>query len=673
MSFGEDVTPALTLYDKRVDYTLEFKTNFPEGSTWQAYAFADFTLTRDAGTGAVSPSVLRVAVPNDAFALSDERDPANRVCLFAQARLTVSIGQQSEVLFYGRVYRVEPEDYSFTVYAQDWLALVHECECEVQLAPDETDELAVRALSLVAGGAFGSVYGFTYDGSGSDPAFNAAPNPGTRRRSWAPGNVRLYYDAGAQSEVPPQHYLPNLTSGTVSILEDTAGLSYYAGGVRCYIEGTRDWADVFRAALAYPKGQGGIGASDGELDLPPTLVDLAGPVYFRGLAGDLLSQILSRQQQNLRLWFDSATGKYTLRVIVQKAVGEEDYALIHAASIAQPRELRDVFSRVVVTGLAERPRNALTLSTTALTDITTQGDWFAWDGLNVGPDSTFAAVSPLLYDGDACRGASVHNLAASEGGGTDKYNSWYSFVKIDFGSPQRISRVRLTTPGSRNLNAAAGHQGAFWPGVQILASLDDADYRLLAATLYGRFPPHERVEARGAELLNPRARYVKVLLGAYKHGFENSADPSIGLAELEIYLNEEYRVAKEIDGAPSPPTYYDYTADYDRDGETDRWQRNHPGLWTRLGGRHRTRLDDQAGELNEYLAHDRAVDLLAESVRLFEQVHYRSVCDPRVRLYDTVVVDDELNGGAWSILVERVVLRPSGTEISGTNYRSPDL
>ena len=76
----------------------------------------------------------------------------------------------------------------------------------------------------------------------------------------------------------------------------------------------------------------------------------------------------------------------------------------------------------------------------------------------------------------------------------------------------------------------------------------------------------------------------------------------------------------------------------------DTWQRNHHGLWTRLGGRHRTRFDDQSGELNEFLAHDRAIDLLAESVRLFQQVRYRAVCDPRVRLYDTVAVPDELNG-----------------------------
>ena len=79
-------------------------------------------------------------------------------------------------------------------------------------------------------------------------------------------------------------------------------------------------------------------------------------------------------------------------------------------------------------------------------------------------------------------------------------------------------------------------------------------------------------------------------------------------------------------------------------------------------------FDDQGGRLNEFLAHDRAIDLLAESVRLFQAVEYLAVCDPRVRLYDTVVVDDELNGDVGSILVERVVLKPSGTRISGTNY-----
>jgi hypothetical protein len=198
-----------------------------------------------------------------------------------------------------------------------------------------------------------------------------------------------------------------------------------------------------------------------------------------------------------------------------------------------------------------------------------------------------------------------------------------------------------------------------------MGSQDDQDYRLLSPLICGRFGPGEQAEARGRELLYPKLRYLKVLCGAYKHGFENQGDPSIGLAELEVYTSEEYRVVKEIDGS-DPDAEYEYTG-----GST--WSRYHPDLWTRLGARHRTRFVDLAGELNEYLAHDHALDLLAESVRLFQQVSYTAICDPRVALYDTVAVADELNGDVDGILVERVVLRPTGTEISGTNYRAEAL
>jgi hypothetical protein len=200
------------------------------------------------------------------------------------------------------------------------------------------------------------------------------------------------------------------------------------------------------------------------------------------------------------------------------------------------------------------------------------------------------------------------------------------------------------------------------------------------------------VEAAGSDLLSPRARYLRVLCGAYKHGFDNQADPGIGLMELEVYTTEEYRVVREIDGAAEPTSWYYYSDDYDGDGELDSWPRNQPALWRRLGGdpetgtggRHRTRFVEMAGQLNAAQAADYALELLSESVRLFQQVRYAAVCDPRVRLYDTVCAADALAGyaprdsagdpgeppyaTARSFLVERIVLRPDGTEISGTDY-----
>lgn len=673
MPFTQATTDHLAQFDKRVDYKLELRNGFPEGSAWQAYPFETFSLAHDSGSGGeIAPATLRAVLCNDELAFSRETAPDCRTQLFAQARLTCTVDGESEVLFQGRIYRIEPEDYSFTIYAQDPLALIHECECELSLEPEMTAELAIRQLALAGGGAFGSVFGFIYQG-GNDPAFNQDQPVGSRRRAWAPGDIRLWYDAAETLEVPPQHYQVNLASGVVSLLEDTTGRSYYASGVRCYIEGTMDWAEVVRAALSYPQALGGIGAQAAELDCPATGLDLAGPLYFHGRVGDLLREILAKQQANLRLWYDSRAGTFTLRIVKQQSAGSEHWVLQHAQSISQPRELRDVYSRVVVSGLSERPRNALTEGATSISDITTQGDWYDWHGVDYGWASDADEAVKLLADGDYNVGCGVHHLAAAEGGGTDPYDSWYNFVLIDLGQVRRITRVRVGLPSSRNVNANNGHQGGFWPGLQVLGSMDGVGYRLLSPLLHGRFPPLHQLDVGLSDITMPQARYVKLLLGAYKYGIASGNDPVIALGEFELYVTEEYRVVKEIDGNPSPATYYSYTADYDHDGVVDTWQRNHAALWSRLGGCHRTLIDDQHGELNEFLAHDRALDLLAESVRLFQQVRYHAVCDPRVRLYDTVAAPDALNGAVAWLLVERILLSPSGTEISGTDYRTEAL
>src|SRR5690606_4667997 len=139
-----------------------------------------------------------------------------------------------------------------------------------------------------------------------------------------------------------------------------------------------------------------------------------------------------------------------------------------------------------------------------------------------------------------------------------------------------VQRLRAVMPGSRNLNSAAGHQGLFWPGIRVLASIDGSDWRLLSPLAQGRFEPHSLLEIAADEITMPRLRYLRLQLGAYKHGFDNQADPSIGLAELELYSAESYRVVREIDPLALPPTEYRYSADYDGDGLPDRWIRNHP-------------------------------------------------------------------------------------------------
>lgn len=661
MGFTSAATDELKRPGRLVGWKLEARTDLDDGQAWRELPLADFRLLQD-GNGAAR---LRAEVPDAGMDWADPDDQGNPLRLLSELRLTATVGGESDVLFRGRLTELDPAEGLIRLRALDWSCLLAETECDISLAPDETAELAVRQLSLVNGGAFGSVYGFTYAGAG-DPAFNMDANPGTRRRSFVPGNIRLWYDAAMTMEVSPSHYQVNLPGGTVSILEDTAGNSYWLSGVRCYIEGTLDLADIYRTALKYPATSGGPGLADIELDIPDLGLTPAAAVTWQGSVAGLMDRLREANQANLRLWYDSAAAKFTLRLVEQQEVA--DQMLLSATERGRPRDISALYSRVVVSGKSERPVNVLAENATA-TDISTQGDWFSWDGLNVGADSSFAAVAPLLWDGDSSRGASLHNLAASENGGTGFYDSWYGFMQFDLGSMQRVQRVRAVLPGSRNLNAAAGHQGLFWPGIRLLASLDGLDWRLLSPLAQGRFEPHSLLELRAPEITMPRLRYLRVQLGAYKHGFDNQSDPSIGLAELELYTAEEYRIVREIDPLATPPSWYEYSADYDGDGLDDRFLRNRPLLWERLGGRHRTLFTRFDG--NEFLAQDRATDLLAESLRQFAGIEWRCLPDPRIRLWQTVAGEDRI-GSTVMALVERVEHTPRATLVGGTDYMAEE-
>ncbi|MEZ5339862.1 MAG: hypothetical protein R3F46_16570 [bacterium] len=657
MAFTGAATTELKRPGRRVSWKLEARSDLTTELAWRELPLTDFRLLHEA-TGAMR---LRAEIPDARQQWGDPDDPGNPLRLLSELKLTALVGAESEVLFRGRVAELDPAEGLIRLRALDWSCLLAETECELALAPAETAELAVRQLALIKGGVFGSVYGFSYSGAG-DPAFNQDANPGTRRRSFAAAALRLWYDAAMTMEVSPAHYQVNLSGGSVSILEDTAGRSYWLSGVRCHIEGTLDLAELYRTALKYPAALGGPGLPDSRLDIPDLGLDPAGALAWQGSVAELMQRLRESQQANLRLWYDSALDSFRLRLVEQQAMPDNE--LLSAGERGRPQDISALCSRVVVRGRSERPVNVLA-DTAVASDISSQGDWFSWDGLNVGADSSFASVAGLIWDGDSSRGASLHNLAASENGGTGFYDSWYDCLQFDLGSVQRVQRVRAVLPGSRNLNAAAGHQGLFWPGIRLLGSTDGSEWRLISPLAQGRFAPHSLLEIGPGELSLPRLRYLRVQLGAYKHGFDNQSDPSIGLAELELYTAEEYRVVREISGLATPPQFYEYSSDYDGDGLDDRWQRNRPLLWARLGGRQRTLFTEFGG--NEFLAQDRATDLLAESLRQFSRIEWQCLPDPRIGLWQTVAGRDR-TGKIVSALVERVEHTPRATVVGGTDY-----
>lgn len=106
MGYTGATTNHLGQLEKKVSYCFELKTNAEGGDSWQEYPFVDFALSCDVA----SPATLRVELCNDELEFSDEESPGCRTQLLADARLSCTLAGETETLFQGRVWRVEPRD-----------------------------------------------------------------------------------------------------------------------------------------------------------------------------------------------------------------------------------------------------------------------------------------------------------------------------------------------------------------------------------------------------------------------------------------------------------------------------------------------------------------------------------------------------------------------------------
>ena len=566
MSFTAAATTELAKLNKTVDWKFELRTNFAESTAWLEFPLRDFTY-READ---LTLATLAAELINEEFALSVERSKTNRAQLFAEARLTCTVGAETEFYFQGRLSENQPVDAQYSVECESWDVLQNERECEVQLEPTAVvvvSETATRQLFLLAGGKLGLTYGFESTGAG-DEAFDEATH--TQRRSWQAGNTQVWYDAGRTEEVAPSHYRVYLNTGCVEILENPTGKSYYASSVTAYKESAAAGATDCSAealvaqALSYPLPKG-LGLTASDYDLAATGLDIAGAYYYRGSVAGLMADLRKRLLGTLRLRYNPRTQKWELRIVTQKrgaALGEpEDLTLLHPVSIAQPRRIRDLYTRITAVGETSLPPNALALATTSATgrdSVPLGGDYFHWTKLNGGAPDSFANVKGNLVDGNANVGAGCDALPPSEGGGTTRYNSWYYFSTHDLGEPDpdtpdhlhKADTLRVVMPPSFNINAANGNQGtddvAFWPGVRFYGSADGASWRLLTARIYGRQRPLAELTASGDDLMLRRLRYLKCECLAFKQGASNQNNPAIGLMELELLTSAEYRVSKCI-------------------------------------------------------------------------------------------------------------------------------
>ena len=494
-------------------------------------------------------------------------------------------------------------------------------------------------------------------------------------------------------------------------------------------------------------------------------IDLSGNFRYEGRISDLFAKVRTEQQVNITYSYDPQRNKHLVRLVTQKASASEDYTLTSEISIDQTRDIRDFFTRVVATGSSELPPNVLAFDGVKIDDDdaavvdmndwrneeAVAGDFFEWNKTNGGSDSTFDEEKEHLADGDQGVGIGCHNLPATENGGANRYDSWYYFKRTDMGAERHIQRIRAVLPPSANKNQDTRYSDdnseTFWPGIWIQVSEDNTNWFDISPDLYKmRRKPGTMIDVRKGNIARAKCRYVRVYLGAFKQGFENSTDPAIGLMALEIYTTEEYRIVKEIHHTEHAITVADdvgevftiagnHAADFPVDSwfevwgstlavhdglwqvasvadvgatteitvtgditdpgvsgnispvylYTDHtaadphyWRRSKPDLWTRLGSRFRTRFLKLGNRYNEFLAHDVALLELTESLRLFQPVSHTCVCDPRVDMWDTVVVNDELNNNVGSILIDgsvtwNVTPTKQSTTIQGVNYLADPL
>lgn len=558
MSFTPATVAAL-LQQSNIPFSLklELRTNFGASEGWQEARYARGSLTIKKSRGENATLNARLLDPD--FSQRTERSESNRCQLFADVRCKATLGAESEYVFRGRVEQIPPKDYNLGLSARCWRSRIEESQCEVSLSPTEVEVVAdgsYRELFELAQEP--GVFVLQTTGPG-DEAFDETTS--TIRRPWAPANTRVYYwdtDASDYAELAADKYQHYWTSGSVAIHEGVEDYTYYVSNLRCCKESAAaaatnvDWSQAVIQALTYgfdgdgvfaPELQGMALVAD-EIDISAVGLDCPGPYSFSGTVEDLILDLKERVADNLDFAYNPRTGKFTWTFTTQAASGNEDGTLYHAKSISQPRTIKQIVTSVVSRGTETQPVNQLALVTPTSICNVGANDYIKWEDQDTLDNKTFAEIRKFLTDGDSQFGGAAHNLPATEGGGTDKYDSWYGFCEWDLGEEMRAQEVYLVAGQSwHHAHQAYKKYGDcwLWPGYQLIGSLDNVNFYPIAPALDKvRVKPADRYTVSGDQITRPYLRYVRLVCGAYKHGNYNFDDPSIGVLEIALICNKEY-------------------------------------------------------------------------------------------------------------------------------------
>ena len=344
-------------------------------------------------------------------------------------------------------------------------------------------------------------------------------------RSWAETNLGVYYwDGSDYINVASPQWNVDWANGSVQILEDDTTKTYFISNLHCNKESAAagannvDYAEFLRLGLTYVGSNNeGPGFTSGELDLAATGLDLPIARDFKGKVSDLVAQIESKVQANLKVWYDADSGKIMERLISQAALGAEDFELFNALQINNSRNISQLFSRVRFTGKRPLPENAMAQSDMVLSDLGGGVDWFGWDGQDTkttSPLNTFAGSIVRLHDGDRITGSGVRGLVAA-----NPYDVWHPMFKGALPAAKRLKQVIAVMPPSwhdAHAHTRKKDDAWLWPGIRLLSSTDDVNYFPVATAISGvRYRPSERVEVNKENILRPVSRYFKLYGGAY--------------------------------------------------------------------------------------------------------------------------------------------------------------
>lgn len=282
-------TTKLAAIDCAIRYKLELRTNFT-GATWLEYDYEPGSLNMNWPED--SPAELRVSLINTGLDFNTQGDSITRTNLGGEVRVTSYVGddsdagQESRVEFTGEILEVFATNGDFGIRAACELYRLSKAlgAIDNRIGPAEVVVTGSTRRALThLGDQYGEVYVLTPNGSGTDPAFDAATQ--LQRRSWSDQGIRIWKHATLTTyvdgqgftqtyEVPNTLWRADYFSGAVTILENEPADTYYISNVGAYEETqlgaesttggkNADFARIFEGLILYPKHGRGMGVERG--------------------------------------------------------------------------------------------------------------------------------------------------------------------------------------------------------------------------------------------------------------------------------------------------------------------------------------------------------------------------------------------------------------------------